>query len=212
MKCALRPSGPHAVLVETRENEVLAAAHALRRWADAAGLTGLEVVPGATTVLLIAEGLGTRSLLYRDLEAALNDAASSPSDGPDDHVGAVVELPVIYDGVDLAAVADAVDMTVDAVIRSHAEANYRVAFCGFAPGFAYLSGLPDALHLPRRPTPRPRVPAGSVAVAAGYCGVYPRTSPGGWYLLGRTDIVLWSTARRPPALLTPGTRVRFVPL
>jgi KipI family sensor histidine kinase inhibitor len=94
----------------------------------------------------------------------------------------------------------------------HAAAEFCVAFCGFAPGFGYLTGLPARYDVPRRATPRTAVPAGSVALAGPYTGVYPRSSPGGWQLIGTTDAVLWDHARVPAALLAPGTRVRFVPV
>jgi KipI family sensor histidine kinase inhibitor len=99
---------------------------------------------------------------------------------------------------------------VDDVIERHQAPTYACAFCGFAPGFAYLTGLDAALHLPRRPTPRTRVPAGSVAIAAEYSAVYPSVSPGGWHLIGRTDATLWDVERPLPAAIVPGTRVRFV--
>lgn len=86
---------------------------------------------------------------------------------------------------------------------------FRVAFCGFAPGFGYLTGLPERYHLPRRATPRTAVPAGSLALAGEYAGVYPRSSPGGWQLIGSTDAVLWDPEREPAALFAPGVRVRF---
>ena len=105
--------------------------------------------------------------------------------------GPVVEVPVTYDGPDLDEVARATGLSVAEVVDLHSSTPHRVAFCGFMPGFAYLVGLPSALHLARRTTPRPRVPAGSVAIAAGYSGVYPRESPGGWHLIGWTDVVLW---------------------
>lgn len=98
------------------------------------------------------------------------------------------------------------------VARIHAGTEFRVAFCGFAPGFGYLTGLPARYDVPRRDTPRTAVPAGSVALAGPYTGVYPRSSPGGWQLIGSTDAVLWDHARVPAALLSPGTRVRFVPV
>jgi allophanate hydrolase subunit 1 len=88
----------------------------------------------------------------------------------------------------------------------------RAAFCGFAPGFAYLTGLAPRYHLPRRPTPRPRVPSGAVAVAGEFTAVYPRPSPGGWHLIGRTDTEMWDPSRAEPALVAPGTHVRFVPV
>ncbi len=102
-------------------------------------------------------------------------------------------------------------MTADELVARHSEPRYVVAFCGFAPGFAYLSGLDERLHVARRAEPRTRVPAGSVGIAGEFTGVYPRASPGGWRLLGRTDADLWNLARTPPALLVPGTRVRFRP-
>ncbi|MDO9175148.1 MAG: carboxyltransferase domain-containing protein, partial [Actinomycetota bacterium] len=113
------------------------------------------------------------------------------------------------DGDDLHDVAARCGLTPSEVVTLHTSIEYTVAFCGFMPGFAYLVGLPSVLHLPRHATPRTRVPAGSVAIAAEFTGVYPRESPGGWHLLGRTDAALWDDLRTPPALLPPGARVRF---
>jgi KipI family sensor histidine kinase inhibitor len=101
---------------------------------------------------------------------------------------------------------------VGEVIARHLATEFRVAFCGFAPGFGYLTGLPAELAVPRLATPRPRVPAGSVGLAGAYTGIYPSASPGGWLLIGRTDVVLFDVAADPPALLGPGARVRFVPV
>ncbi len=126
--------------------------------------------------------------------------------------GVVVEVLVEYDGADLGEVATAVGCSVADVIERHSTVVYTAAFCGFAPGFSYLTGLDPVLHLPRRATPRPRIPAGSVAIAADFTGVYPTASPGGWHLLGRTDAVLWDVTRPEPALLPPGCRVLFVPI
>ncbi|OEV14280.1 allophanate hydrolase, partial [Streptomyces nanshensis] len=127
--------------------------------------------------------------------------------------GAVLEIPVRYDGPDLADVAALWGVAPDEVARRHAATEFRVAFCGFAPGFGYLTGLPEPYHVPRRATPRTRVPVGAVGLAGAYTGVYPRSSPGGWQLIGTAPrTVLWDTARTPAALLAPGTRVRFVPL
>lgn len=95
------------------------------------------------------------------------------------------------------------------MVRIHTAAEFRVAFCGFAPGFGYLTGLGERYAVPRRATPRTAVPAGSVGLAGPYTGVYPRSSPGGWQLIGTTDSVLWDATREPAALLSPGTRVRF---
>lgn len=121
------------------------------------------------------------------------------------------EIPVRYDGEDLEEVARLAGLSRDAVVRLHAGAAYSVRFLGFQPGFPYLDGLPPELDLPRLERPRVRVPAGSVAIAAGRCGIYPRESPGGWRLIGTTPAVLFDAAKDPPALLSPGDRVRFVP-
>lgn len=193
----LLPYGPRAVLAEFDSlDEVMAAA---AEWRRAAWPSVVEVVPAARTVLVEHDGRFDVSLLERPLGAA--EAGDA---------GAVV-LDVVYDGADLAEVAAATGLSIDGVVALHSGAEYRVAFCGFMPGFAYLVGLPAELHLPRRATPRTRVPAGSVAVAAEFTGVYPRESPGGWHLLGRSDAVLWDESRDPPALLAPGTAVRFRP-
>jgi KipI family sensor histidine kinase inhibitor len=120
-----------------------------------------------------------------------------------------VEVPVVYDGADLDGVAAIWRVSRAEAIRRLTARELRVAFCGFAPGFAYLTGLPAAWTVPRLATPRPAVPAGSVALAGPYAGIYPTASPGGWRLVGRTDVNLFDVHRDPPALLTPGTRVRL---
>jgi KipI family sensor histidine kinase inhibitor len=120
-----------------------------------------------------------------------------------------VVLPVHYDGPDLALVAETAGVGVAEVAALHSGVEYSVAFSGFAPGFGYLVGLPDALRQPRLDQPRTRVPAGSVGIAGEFTGAYPRSSPGGWRLIGRTDAVLFDSHRDRPALLTPGDRVRF---
>lgn len=126
--------------------------------------------------------------------------------------GATVEIPTRYDGPDLPEVAAAAGLGVAEVVARHSAVTYEAAFTGFAPGFAYLSGLDPVLRMPRRSSPRPRVPPGSVAIADAYSAVYPRSSPGGWHLLGSTDLVIFDASREPAALIAPGTRVRFVPL
>jgi KipI family sensor histidine kinase inhibitor len=190
----IRPVGWGAVLVEVDGPDLARAAYERVR-----GLPGVrEVVPAARTVLVEADPLP-------DLAALLADLRPVPAGGEQ------VEIPVVYDGADLAEVARRTGLTAEEVVRRHAAADYTVAFSGFAPGFGYLTGLPAELHVPRRDSPRTAVPAGAVAIAGEYAGVYPRRSPGGWQLLGRTDAVLWDADRDPPALLSPGTRVRFVP-
>ncbi|MGW5577101.1 5-oxoprolinase subunit B family protein [Micromonospora chokoriensis] len=127
-----------------------------------------------------------------------------------DRVATEVVVPVCFDGPDLPAVAEYWNVDVPAVLRRLTGTRFRVAFCGFAPGFPYLTGLPAELALPRLATPRPRVPAGSVALAGPYAGIYPGASPGGWQLVGRTELVLFDVHADPPARLGPGTSVRMV--
>ncbi|MFF6950410.1 allophanate hydrolase subunit 1 [Streptomyces iakyrus] len=197
------PVGEDALLVEVSSGDEAQALHAelLRRRAEGT-LSVREIVPAARTVLL--DGLDAPARLAAELTAAdLPAAAPRARD--------VVEIPVRYDGPDLAEVAAHWGVPVREVARIHGGTEFRVAFCGFAPGFGYLTGLPPRYDVPRRATPRTAVPAGSVALAGPYTGVYPRSSPGGWQLIGTTDAVLWDHARVPAALLSPGTPVRFVP-
>ena len=161
----------------------------------------VDLVPAARTVLVRCESAvdleALASLLsgVRPLSAAVT--------------GDEVTIPVRYDGADLADVAKAAGLSEDEVVTVHTGPEYTVAFTGFAPGFGYLTGLDERLRLPRRDTPRTRVPAGAVAVAGEFTGVYPRPSPGGWHLLGSTTAPLWDPTQEPPALLRPGTKVRF---
>jgi KipI family sensor histidine kinase inhibitor len=122
---------------------------------------------------------------------------------------APLTIDVVYDGPDIASLAEVARVSIDDVVRLHATGSYEVAFCGFSPGFAYLRGIDERLHVPRRDSPRTSVPAGSIGVAAGYTCVYPSVSPGGWHLIGRTSATLWDVDRDPPALLRPGRAVRF---
>lgn len=189
--------GRDAVLVEVADTDE---ALSLAAHARATRVPALEVVPGARTVLF--DGVVDRAALLGLLERW------TPGGGVG--AGPLIELPTTYDGADLDAVAQAWATDTAEVIRRHQGIEFVAAFCGFAPGFAYLTGLPSSLAVPRRATPRTAVPAGSVALAGPWCGVYPTPSPGGWQLLGHTDAPLWDVARQPPALLAPGTRVRFV--
>ncbi|MFI1355799.1 allophanate hydrolase subunit 1 [Streptomyces sp. NPDC020898] len=198
------PVGDDALLVEVSSGEEAQALHAelLRRRAEGS-LSVREIVPAARTVLL--DGLRDPVRLASELTAS-----EVPPTLP--RAQETVELPVRYDGPDLADVAALWDVSEEAVARIHADTEFRVAFCGFAPGFGYLTGLPARYDVPRRATPRTAVPTGAVALAGPYTGVYPRSSPGGWQLIGTTDAVLWDHARVPAALLSPGTLVRFVPV
>ncbi len=173
---------------------------------SSASLSGVrEVIPAESTVVVVCQ----RS------EAAAIGARLDAIDPRPTVVdrGELITIEVVYDGGDLDAVAEATGSSVDEVISRHVAGEYRVAFCGFSPGFAYLSGLDPTLHLPRRSTPRTRVPAGAVAIAAGYSAVYPGMSPGGWHLIGTTTpaiaATLWDTRADPPAVLWPGRFVRF---
>ncbi|WP_026404995.1 5-oxoprolinase subunit PxpB [Actinomadura rifamycini] len=194
-------AGDAALLVEADD---LASAHRLDaalRDARPAGV--VDVVPGERTVLVVAEP-GT------DMDRLPGVLPDLPRPGGAAAGAEPVEIPVVYDGADLAEVAELTGLSEEEVVRRHSDAWYTVAYLGFSPGFGYLTGLDPALHVPRRESPRTAVPAGSVAVAGRYAAVYPSRSPGGWRLLGRTAAVLWDVERDPPSLLRPGTRVRFV--
>lgn len=194
------PYGEQALLVEVADHE---AALALFEDLTDRPIPGIvDMVPAAQTVLLQFVHPLVAAQACESLESRRQPALSSGTD-------ALVEIPVVYDGADLAEVAALTDLSETEVVARHQAAQYRVAFIGFAPGFGYLVGGDDALVVPRRDNPRTKVPAGAVAVAGEFSAVYPRESPGGWQLIGRTDAVLWDLDRDPPSLLTPGTRVRF---
>jgi KipI family sensor histidine kinase inhibitor len=197
------PAGPEALLVEVAGLEEVAALQAEVQRRRRAGWSPalVDVIPGARTLLL--DGID-------DIPAAIRELRSwTVPPAPADE-GETVEIACVYDGADLAEVAAAWSVPVEAVAAHHSSVAHAVAFCGFNPGFAYLAGLAPDQAVPRRDNPRTAVPAGSVAVAGLYTGVYPRSSPGGWQLIGHTDAVLWDERREPPALLVPGRRVRFV--
>jgi KipI family sensor histidine kinase inhibitor len=201
----VRPCGDAAVLVDTDDLASALALHRLLRAAPPAGL--VDLVPAARTVLVkVRPGTDLRSLeldLRRVVERAALDPAGTAVDGR-------VEIGVHYDGEDLEDVAAHAGCSVADVIALHGEQTWTVAFSGFAPGFGYLVGEHDRLTVPRRPVPRTAVPAGAVGLAGPFSGVYPRSSPGGWQLIGRTDELIWDIDRPAPALFTPGTAVRFV--
>jgi KipI family sensor histidine kinase inhibitor len=198
----LLPYGPRAWLIEDDDPAGLAVAVRAAARPDVA-----DVVPGAATTLVTVGAGGDAATVGAWLTDLLQKL---PRAGRADDAGPQIEIPVVYDGEDLERVADACQLTVREVIERHEGATYRCSFCGFAPGFGYLAGLDPRLQLPRRASPRPRIPAGSVAIASGYTAVYPSASPGGWHLIGRSDAILWQTDRDPPALITPGATVRFV--
>lgn len=200
------PCGDAALLVEVDTlAEVLGLSAALR--ADLpAGVA--EIVPAARTVLLRCH---PEVSSLAEIAEAIREMSPKPAYSP--AVGRV-EIPVRYDGADLADVAELTGLPEREIVRRHVRTSWTVVFCGFAPGFGYLVAGPDAgwPEIPRRDSPRARVPAGSVALGGQFSGVYPRVSPGGWQLIGRTDLRVFDVARDPPALLRPGVSVRFVAL
>lgn len=169
-------------------------------------------VPGYASLVTAYDPLRLPAGAALDALERLLDEVVWPTTPPS--TGTLVEIPVCYggdDGPDLAAVAELTGMTPAQVVELHSSVIYRAYLLGFAPGFAYLGELPAELEVPRLGTPRPRVPAGSVAIAARQTAVYPMATPGGWQLIGRTDAVVWDARRDPPALITAGAGVRFVP-
>jgi KipI family sensor histidine kinase inhibitor len=193
----VRPAGPLGLLVEVDD---LVTVH--RVAAALRAVPGVEeVVPGYRTVLVTVSAPWQLPAVDELVLPATEEVR-----------GRLVEVPVVYDGADLPEVARLTGLTEDEVVARHTAVEYLVAFLGFAPGFPYLVGLDPALHVPRRATPRTRVPAGSVGLAGAQTGIYPQPTPGGWQLLGRTDVVLFDADRDPPALLAAGDRLRFVPV
>lgn len=188
------PCGDRAVLLDC---ESLAEAS---EWFGA--LTDANPVLGARTVLLRGDPRELRSLVASRRPTPPGQSANPES----------VTIPVVYDGPDLAAVAAATGLSETDVIAAHSGSAWTVGFTGFAPGFAYLVGGDPRLVVPRLATPRSSVPVGSVGLAGEFSGIYPRSSPGGWQLIGHTDIALFDSDRTPPALLQPGMRVRFEPV
>lgn len=195
----IRTASDHALLVEADDLD-----QAMRLNLAWKGVPGIvERIPGARTVLVRFDPL---RISASDLAAALAatpiDTAHLPGTGE-------VTVPVRYDGEDLEEAASLLGVTAEELVNRHLAAHWRVAFSGFAPGFGYVVSSDPLFDVPRRASPRTRVPAGSVALAGEFTGVYPRESPGGWQLIGRTDAAMWDIDRDPPALLSPGTAVRF---
>jgi KipI family sensor histidine kinase inhibitor len=195
------PYGERALLAEVDSAAQAASlAAALDRTSSAAVL---ELVPGARTVLVRIDPHRLSLTAAAQWITATEVGEATPD------AGELVRIPVRYDGPDLGEAAEALGLAPEELIARHSAALWRAAFVGFAPGFAYLTSAEFPFQVPRRSTSRPRVEPGSVGLAGEFSGVYPRESPGGWQLIGRTDAVLWDVTRTPPALLRPGTRVRF---
>ena len=199
----VRDYGDQALLLQfDNTTDVLAWAAALRE----AALPGvLDIVPASRTVLLKLDGPRRQSAVRRRLRALRVDADTVAIVPAED----TTMIDVVYDGADLAEVADRTRLTAAQVINAHTATPWQVGFGGFAPGFAYLVGGDSRLAVPRRSEPRSSVPAGAVGLAGEFSGIYPRRSPGGWQLIGHTDLVLWDIDRPNPALLTPGMWVQF---
>jgi KipI family sensor histidine kinase inhibitor len=194
--------GDQALLLQFDSTaEVLAWAPALH---DAAIPGVLDIVPAARTVLLKLDGPRRQSAVRRRLGTLEPTPAAEATTPAEPTV-----IDVVYDGPDLAEVAALTGMTAVQVIATHIANPWTVGFCGFAPGFAYLVGGDPRLAVPRRSEPRTSVPAGAVGLAGEFTGIYPRSSPGGWQLIGHTDAVLWDIDRPDPAQLTPGMQVQF---
>jgi KipI family sensor histidine kinase inhibitor len=198
----LRPAGERGLLVEVEELTTVHRLHAALRALEPSGV--VELVPGYRTLLVVAEP--GRAEVLDELAAHLPQLELPDAE---EVAGDPVEIPVVYDGEDLPEVARLTGLDPDEVVRRHTAPTYTVAFLGFSPGFPYLVGLDPALEVPRRDTPRTSIPAGSVGLAGGQTGIYPTASPGGWQLIGRTEVTLFDPARDPPALLAPGGRLRF---
>jgi KipI family sensor histidine kinase inhibitor len=198
----VRPVGERGLLVEVEELETVHRLHAALRELAPPGV--VELGPAYRTVLIVAEP--GRAGVLDELAATLPELELPPAEAV---AGETVEVPVRYDGEDLPEVASLTGLEAAEVVRRHTAPTYTVAFLGFSPGFPYLVGLDPALEVPRRDTPRTSIPAGSVGLAGNQTGIYPTASPGGWQLIGRTELRLFDPARDPPALLAPGARLRF---
>lgn len=193
--------GREAVLIEVEDLDAALALYEALREAGLPGMT--DLVPAARTVLIRLDTAVTSPAAVRAATAALRPGSTG-------HAGAgTVEIAVVYDGPDLAEVAGLLGMPSDEVIARHTGTPWTVAFAGFTPGFGYLTGGDPRLDVPRRSSPRTRIPAGSVALAGRFSGVYPHDSPGGWQLIGHTTERMWDLERPEPALLVPGRQVIF---
>jgi KipI family sensor histidine kinase inhibitor len=208
----IHPLGDTALVCEAPPPATLDCQRRMWALADSARLWPhvVEVVPGMNNLTIVFDPLAAD---YESLAQQLDEGWDTVADT--DAGSAEIEIPVRYggaDGPDLATLARHVGLSVDEVVKRHTQAEYVVFFLGFQPGFAYMGGLDTSLHMPRRAEPRLEVPAGSVGIGGAQTGIYPAASPGGWQLLGRTDLKLFDPTRNPPTLMQPGDRVRFTAL
>ncbi len=196
------PSGSTALLLELNDLDQVLAWYTALSEERPDGV--IDIVPAARTILLMTDPAVSD---LAEVERAVRKTRPRPGRRAG---GKLVEIPVSYDGEDLDDVASLLGCDADEVVRRHSGEEWTVAFCGFAPGFGYLAGVSGGWDVPRRPSPRTKVPTGSVALAGEFSGIYPRASPGGWQLIGHTELAVFDLQRDPPALLGPGTPVRFV--
>jgi inhibitor of KinA len=217
------PLGDRGLVLEVSARVSRAATLRMRALADAlrqANLPGvLDLVPAFCSLTILYEPVRARDLegqrtpfqhLCELVSRALEDAPATPAAGL-----RTVEIPVCYGGAygeDLEPLAHARGLSVGEVIDLHSRPAYFVGMLGFAPGFPYLAGLDHRLVTPRRATPRPRVPAGSVAIGGEHTGIYPFESPGGWHVIGRAPVRLFDLTSPTPSLLDAGDEVRFIPI
>lgn len=200
----LLPYGDRAILVELPDFDTRRRLDAVLRDTAIAGVA--EHVPAAQTVLVRVHEAGALPRVAAELRGLSLERPEAGTAGR----GETVEIPVRYDGADLDEVAGHLSLTADEVVARHTGQTWTVEFSGFTPGFGYLVGAQGGLDVPRRDSPRTRIPQGAVALAGPFTGVYPRPSPGGWQLIGSTDAPMWDANREQPALFAPGTLVRFV--
>lgn len=211
----IRPLAESGLLVElgdTIDAPMVGRVSALTALLDEAALPGvLDIVPSYTTLLIDFDPEQTdQAIISAEVERFCHELTNH--DPPPTRE---VTIPVAYGGElgpDLPGVATHTGFSADEVIARHAAADYVVAFMGFAPGFAFLSGLPPELATPRIAPPRTRVPIGSVGIGGGQTGIYPLVTPGGWRLIGRTPLRLFALEREEPFLLAPGDAIRFEPI
>ncbi|MQA96418.1 MAG: 5-oxoprolinase subunit PxpB [Streptosporangiales bacterium] len=196
------PSGDAAVLVEVADLDTVLGLYSALAAAPPPGV--VDLVPAARTLMLVLDPAAADPAAVAAAVRATRPGTAAQRETE------VVEIPVVYDGADRDDVAGLTGLSVDEIIAAHTETPWTVAFGGFMPGFGYLVGGDPRLHVPRRATPRVRVPAGAVGLAGEFSGVYPLESPGGWQLIGRTEAPMWDIDRDPPALFRPGVTVRFV--
>ena len=205
-----QPLGDSAVAIvfgTERSAPLLHQIHSAARALEAARIPHVEdVVPAFLALTVFYDSL---RISYREISATLLAACDNTADFANAPTPRTHRIPVRYDGPDLEFIASSTGLSVDEVVRRHLGRSYTVDLLGFVPGFGYLGELDPALHLPRREQPRPRVIAGSVAIAAAQTAIYPLDTPGGWHIIGSTSTVMFDPARNPPALLAPGDTVQF---